>query len=173
MAKITKVEKLGLAELVEDLRVDSDTGGLRTNAAISKLLKQQGHQVGTAAVKAYLKKLDKQRKPYAEEAIKEAVAPHSISSIDVIDTLIEQGSKKLKATGDGKESLGGWANAVRAQLDLIKTRHALLGVKLASTDKNDDDLLSELEDLRRRASGTGVSSGNGTAGPAGIPSLPN
>lgn len=172
--QITKAEKLGYAERIEALRTDPKTGGLRDARKIEKLLEAQGiEDCGYKTIKAYLEKIDAQRKPYAEQAIKEAVVPHAISTMEILTNLEQQLYNKVRATGEDADKLIPCATGARALLDVIKTKMGLLGIKLADPDRPDDDLRTELATLRQRAEGTGAAPRNGSTGTAATPRLPN
>ena len=170
--KITKVEKLGLAARVESLRTD-ESGGARHHTKIAAVLKSEGVEgCGANAIRTYLKKLDKQRKPHAEQAIKESVAPHAISSMEILERLEQQLFQKVVSTGDTDEKLVPCATGARALLDVIKTKMGMLGIRLSDPDDPTRDIREELESLRRRATRVGLPTGGGQPGtPSGT--LPN
>lgn len=170
--KITKVEKLGLARRVEDLRIDG--GATRNHYQIAEILSSEGHDdCGAGAVKTYLKKLDKARKPHAEQAIKDSVTPYAISSMEILENLEQQLYLKVTNTGDTSDKLIPCATGARALLDVIRAKMGLLGIKLADPDDPNKNIRDELEDLRRRAAGVGLVAGGGQEGTPSTPILPN
>jgi hypothetical protein len=167
-----KVRLRGLGDIVQRLRTTED-GQSRSVEEISALLKAEGYDIGVVAVRSYLEKLDAQAKPVVDQALKEAVTPQAVSSMEILAELEQQLFQKVQSTGNGADKLGGAANATRALLEVIKTKFGLVGIKLADSDRTEQDLRAELDAYRQRVGGTGATPRNGSAGTPDTPRLPN